>query len=92
MCGLESSELDERNPSLWRCLQAQRVLGESIEYNNPSWMGPSQFHQTPCRAGLSFQPDFPNLIVWNGSLHQAALSFKPDVIPSETGATVSYFG
>ena len=74
-------ELASLNPSLWRCLQAQRVLGESVEYNNPSWMGPSQFHQTPCRSSLSFRPDAPNLILWNGSLHQAALSFKADVDP-----------
>ena len=84
-------DLESLNPSLWRCLQAQRVAGESVEYNNPQWLGPTQFHQTPCRSLLSFHPDAPNLILWNGSLHQAALSFKADVLPG-VDATVSYFG
>ena len=82
--------LESRNPSLWRCLQAQRVLGESVEYNNPQWLGPSLWHQTPCRSPLSFHPDAPNLILWNGSLHHAMLMFKPDTLPAD--ATVTYLG
>ena len=77
------SGLESRNPSLWRCLQAQRVEGESVEYNNPQWLGPSQWHQTPCRSPLSFHPDAPNLILWSGSLHQAVLSYKWDMYPRE---------
>ena len=88
---LSESGLETLNPSLWRCLQAQRVEGESVVYNNPQWMGPSQFHQTPCRSPLSFHPDVPNLILWNGSLHQAALSFKADVDPG-ANYQVSDFG
>ena len=84
-------QLEVRNPSLWRCIVAQKIPGTSVQQENP-WWGQTYFHQTPCRCPLPFAPDAPNLIIWNGSLHQAALAFKPDVMPVESSATVSYFG
>ena len=85
---MDISELSESNPSLWRCLKAQGVMGCWGEGGSLyRWQGPTYSHKTPCRVPLSYKPDAPNLIIWTGGAHFAVLSFRSDVLPGVDGET-----
>ena len=74
------SDLAQRNPSLWRCLQAQQTPALRVDLI-ASWQGPTYFHADPCRARLPFEAEIvPNLILWNGCTHMSMLQWKRDKI------------
>ena len=72
-------ELAQRNPSLWRCLQAQQTPAFEPREDLVHWQGPTYFHADPCRAHLPFEAEIvPNLIIWNGCMHMSMLQWKRD--------------
>ena len=74
-------ELAQRNPSLWRCLQAQQTPLFEPREELIHWQGPKYYHTDPCRAHLPFEAEIvPNLILWNGCMHMSMLQWKPDAI------------
>ena len=80
--------LEEWNPSLWRCMQAQRIIMGPGEPPGETWWDKPLFHMNPCKSALTFTPDYPNLIIWNGAMHHPVLQFKPDVFPLEAPPTL----
>lgn len=73
-------DLAERNPSLWRCLNAQARRGEHrIDQLDGPWGCPSA---TP--SGHTIEPPMawrdmgPNLVICTGFSHQLVLKLKSD--------------
>ena len=86
---MTEENLEARNPSLWRSLQAQRVVVAPNEPVGEAWWDKPLFHMNPCKSPLSFSPEVPNLIIWSGAMHHPVLQFKPDVMPTDPQRSVT---